>query len=272
MGPRNNNNTNASTKKKMTFEELSSNFKEACLDLNLKSSKDPVSDILDTLKAKSRESSGLSGEDNIAINVVNLLLPAMGLITMKAFDDGFSKAEVTTNKLKAGVRKNSYDVDRLEQYTRRENLRFSGVKEDDPDNLEGKIANIAAAVGVELDRKEFRCHRVGEKSNGFKPRQVIARFHMREKRNDILANRTKLKDVDNMKGVYISEDLTTLRVKLLNVAKKHDDVKNVTTRNGKIVCFMKSENKKIVIDNPDDLFKLGFDDIDYKALGLTDLD
>ena len=69
----------------------------------------------------------------------------------------------------------------------------------------------------------------------------------------------------------MSEDIITLCVKLLNVAKRKDEVKNVTSRNGKIICFMTNDTR-VVLDSPDDLFKIGYNDIDYKALGLAELD
>ena len=49
----------------------------------------------------------------------------------------------------------------------------------------------------------------------------------------------------------MSEDIITLCVKLLNVAKRKDEVKNVTFRNGKIICFM-SNDTGVVLDSPDD--------------------
>jgi hypothetical protein len=32
------------------------------------------------------------------------------------------------------------------------------------------------------------------------------------------------------------------------------------------------DNSKIVIENPDDLFKLGLDEVDYKLFGIVDLE
>ena len=173
--------------------------------------------------------------DNIAVNVVNLLLPAIGVLTTRVLDDGFTQLSGVVNRVKAGVRRNSYDIDRLEQYTRRENLRITGLQEENEEDLNSKLIDIFKAVDVEIENGEFRCHRVGEKRG--KPRQVIARFFSRDKRNAILQNRSKLKDRPNYRGVYLSEDLTTLRFKLLNVAKKKDDVKSVTSRNGKNYLF-----------------------------------
>lgn len=48
-------------------------------------------------------------------------------------------------------------------------------------------------------------------------------------------------------------------------------VKNAHTRDGKIPCFIKNGSDRVVIASPDDLFKLGIVDVDYKKLGLTEL-
>ena len=62
--------------------------------------------------------------------------------------------------------------------------------------------------------------------------------------------------------VFINEDLTTLRFKLLHCIKSMDLVKSVTTRDGKMHCQMKNGRKEVV-ENPDDLFKLGVNNITY---------
>jgi hypothetical protein len=62
--------------------------------------------------------------------------------------------------------------------------------------------------------------------------------------------------------VFINEDLTTLRFKLFHYIKSMDLVKSVTTRDGKMHCQMKNSRKEVV-ENPDDLFKLGVNNITY---------
>ncbi len=39
------------------------------------------------------------------------------------------------------------------------------------------------------------------------------------------------------------------------------------TTQGKIICFLKNGSRH-VIENPDDLFKIGFDEVDYGDFGL----
>ena len=54
-------------------------------------------------------------------------------------------------------------------------------------------------------------------------------------------------------NVFISEDLTALRAKLLPSVKRQDDVNQAFTREGRIICVMR-DNSKVTVENPDDLF------------------
>ena len=82
----------------------------------------------------------------------------------------------------------------------------------------------------------------------------------------IFTNKKKLQHCPELKKVYINEDLTVLRLKLLQYVKNIDNVKSAVTRKGKIHCVMKN-GKKMTVDNPDDLFHLGVTDIDYGEFG-----
>lgn len=204
---------------------------------------------------------------------MHLLLPAFGAITVRNLENGLKRQEASINKLKAGVRMNSYETDKLNQYGRRENIRIAGIKEDVADeNLKTEVARICSSLGVVLQPDDYRCHRLGVKSaNSVKPRQVIVRFMNRETRNRVMDAKKDLHTKAEYKHLFIFEDLTALRFKLLNMVRNHDDVKTAFTRDGKIHAYMKNGEKKTV-DSPDDLFKIGFTNINYNELGLADLD
>jgi hypothetical protein len=72
------------------------------------------------------------------------------------------------------------------------------------------------------------------------------------------------------KNVFINEDLTKLRFKLFQMVRKCEEVKSASTRDGKIICYLQN-GTKAVISSPDDLFKIGFQDVDYQKLGLAEL-
>ncbi|KAI0224315.1 hypothetical protein LSAT2_024670 [Lamellibrachia satsuma] len=67
----------------------------------------------------------------------------------------------------------------------------------------------------------------------------------------------KLKDASGPK-IIIYDDLTSLRSKLLREVKKDSRVKRVFTRDGRIhyVVYENGREKKLTLDNSDDLFKL----------------
>ena len=49
-----------------------------------------------------------------------------------------------------------------------------------------------------------------------------------------------------------------------------EDLKSASTRDGKIIRSLPN-GTKAVISSPDDLFKIGFQDVDYKKLDLAEL-
>ena len=106
-----------------------------------------------------------------------------------------------------------YELDGLEQYTRRDNIKIAGIAEDEGEDLAAKVMSIASDIGVPLSHQDLSAvHRVGKQKQG-KPRPTICRFTSRMKKDDLVKNRKKLKDIPAYKAtVFINEDLTTLRV------------------------------------------------------------
>ena len=69
--------------------------------------------------------------------------------------------------------------------------------------------------------------------------------------------------------VYINEDLTPLRNRLLMMVKGHEAVKSVTTRDGKIVAWLKDKpDVAVELESPDDLWKIGVETPDWQMLKL----
>lgn len=67
--------------------------------------------------------------------------------------------------------------------------------------------------------------------------------------------------------VFINEDLTPLRSAMRRMVKDQAGVKNVTTRNGKILAWLTDDpNRTIEINTPDDLSKVGIVTPDWKRL------
>ena len=101
------------------------------------------------------------------------------------------KLKDETIKLKQALSLAVYNIDALEQYGRRENIRIHRVAEklnSNKDEGEEVVANIAAELGIDINECDIqRAHRLGKKkkSPGGKPRQIIARFILYKKRNEV---------------------------------------------------------------------------------------
>ena len=86
----------------------------------------------------------------------------------------------------------------------------------------------------------------------------------------MLINKNKLKDNVDYKNMFISEDLTQLRAKLLYYVKREERVASAYTQEGKIICQLR-DNSRIVLESPDDLFKICLTDVDFHTLVLSNL-
>ena len=96
---------------------------------------------------------------------------------------------------------------KLEQYTRRENLRFNNIKEMEKEDCRAVIHDILQR-DLELDTSLIRfraVHRVRKLMQG-RTRPIIVRFVSREDRNLVWAKRGKIKQSTVHSDAYITED------------------------------------------------------------------
>ena len=170
-----------------------------------------------------------------------------------------------------------YENDRLEQHNRRETIKVVGLKEED---TEQKVLGVFKAVGADITPADVSLvHRTGDRKR--KGRPILVRFVSRKKRKEVMQKKKVLKDKREYAGVYVFDDLTTLRAKMLYYLKKKVPVvENAWTIDGRIHCTKKrppglsereSPRRIFTINTPDDLFKLGVDAVDFEELGLADL-
>ena len=102
-------------------------------------------------------------------------------------------------KLKQALFLNVFNIDALEQYGRRKNLRIHGSpeskeKQDDGENI---IFELAKELNIDLKSCDIqRAYRLGKKKKTVdaKPRQVIVRFLSYKKRNKFLKAKSRLRD------------------------------------------------------------------------------
>ena len=147
--------------------------------------------------------------------------------------------EADVKALRTQVQSQNFEIDRLEQYSRRENIRVFGVAEtaDELTNdITGCIVKVAADMGVAITERDISVsHRIGKKT-GTKRRPIIAKFVRRDTKTAIMRNKRNLKGLDSYKSVFVNDDLTTMRSKLVYELKRDGSVTRVWTMNGKIMC------------------------------------
>lgn len=111
-------------------------------------------------------------------------------------------------------------LDEFEQRNRQWNVRISGLKEDKAGNTDAIVLDIANTLEVDLSEVDIDwSHYISNQkpSNG-NPHQIIVRFARRNIRRRFISARKRLRTLDKnhkYNSVYISEDLTQSRYKLL---------------------------------------------------------
>ena len=92
----------------------------------------------------------------------------------------------------------------------------------------------------------------------------------REFKSQMMYRKKNLREVEAYRNVYVQEDLTKARSKLVFKLKRASDVKRVWTVNGWIVCLIdiNGHEAKKVVETPNDLFHLGWSEESVMSLGL----
>jgi DNA repair exonuclease SbcCD ATPase subunit len=150
-------------------------------------------------------------------------------------------------KLKSEMIKSDDNVNekmnRLEQYSRINNIRIDGIPEDKEESRFHTENKVLKYLNQSMPTLKLRindieiAHRLGKSKNG-KPRQIIVQFCSRNTKTDILSRKKQLKGT----GIFVNEDLTQLNMMVLACVRKKqpDEVESVWTINGNIFYKNKS--------------------------------
>lgn len=142
------------------------------------------------------------------------------------------------------------ELNRLHQYSCKDNIGIHGLKQEDADENSKKVvqAFLKDKLGVELDIRDFAAaHRLpgtskpARKGKPKKPPQIIARLKDRSDKAEIITNRRKLKGT----GISITEDITRENLKLIEEAEKSKNYEAVWFSNGKVRAKLKGGVNKI---------------------------
>lgn len=216
----------------------------------------------------------LSSEDRTVLNVVGLIAPFM--VSARAVADSLGAIKETIDKNKKNIRLLAYAQEKLEQYTRRDNLRLFNFPACEDSGLRAKFIELAQVLGVTVQESDINViHHLQSRSPN-KP--VIVRLNNRHMRNQILYAKKTILNSDEcpFKGVYVQEDLTVQRSKMFRYLKGLANVERVRTSEGRLQVTLKLDKgsgKKVTVENPDDLFRVGVDlsDADIVEFGYKDI-
>ena len=140
-------------------------------------------------------------------------------IVIKRLQDENTCLQSKWKSLEDKVTRLEENLNRLDQYGRRNNIVLSGIPECVAGNtLEATVASVLADVDVAVDSNALEtCHRFGRPERTTKSRKTIDRFRNRKYCKKGLLNREKLAKLDNEKPqlgssnkIFISENLSRM--------------------------------------------------------------
>ena len=163
------------------------------------------------------------------------------------------------DKLEGKINRLQEKLDEHEQYSRRNCLRFFGIKETQGENTDELVCDLARdRLNIELSPGDIdRSHRITPRNRNFngitKDKSVIVKFSTYNMRQKVYEARSKLKGT----SIFINEDLTGERQQLLYAARKSRAIAWTWTQDGKIFAITATERKRVIIQNLRDIDRLG---------------
>ena len=143
--------------------------------------------------------------------------------------------------LRTQVHSQNFEPGRLQQYSGRDNIRLYGnaeaTHEIENENTNNVIVKMAKDTGVDISEHDLSVnHRLGRKA-GTKPRPIIAKFVRRDTDTTTMRCKKNLRGLSGYRSVFVKDDLTTLRSKLVYELKRDKTIKRVWAIDGRIMCI-----------------------------------
>lgn len=148
------------------FSVLCTFIKDKCNDIKVDHAS--VDDTSDAMNDRfSRDGEKLSESEKTALIVMAMLIPMIDALIFSKRDETLVLHETKINRLQAGKKNNEYATNTLSQFTRKENVRLSGVEEprdDSEENFIDIVSTIGQAMDVQIDANSLiDAHRLGGK-------------------------------------------------------------------------------------------------------------
>ncbi|CAC5370488.1 unnamed protein product [Mytilus coruscus] len=173
-----------------------------------------------------------------------------------------SELKESNKQMDGRVQSIEIDLEELQQYGRRNSLRFHNVplKKTELGSTDDKIVGLCKSLlGVNITVDDIdRSHIIGS-INKYGNAQLICRFRNWKIKNSIFQQKRKLKN--NPDKTVITEDLTQYRrylMKKLNDARKRHEIDSFWTMDGRIFAKKTPEATKKFIGGMEDLSELFF--------------
>ena len=142
--------------------------------------------------------------------------------------------------------------DANEQYGRREKVRIFGVEEQTGEDVYQKVVDVVKATGVEICQNDISvCHSLPARGQSGKP--IIVKFVRRETKLALMKKKSGLRHQSG-RPIYINDDITQLRARLVKSLKGKPNVKAANMIKEKIIVYQ-TNNDKVVFHTLHDLYK-----------------
>lgn len=190
------------------------------------------------------------------VSKTKTLAKSIAEIVKKDFEQIFEKYEKRINTLEAENSALKKQLDNIEQYNRRNTLRIFGIKENENENVPEIVENMLKnkmQLNISPNNIE-ECYRIRSKKDVNKPGgqlvkksgAIVIKFNTYEDRKMVYANKSRLKN----SKIMIYEDLTKIKLRLVNKAIEKYGRHNIWTLDGRIKVKTES-GIKIINDETD---------------------
>ncbi|KAG5886761.1 hypothetical protein JTB14_016548 [Gonioctena quinquepunctata] len=187
----------------------------------------------------------------------------------KSFDSKFSKMEKQLASIETALSNTSKcafqnkieiahltkEISDLEQHQSINCIRIQGLREE-ADNeylLENTLQFFEHSLNISCTKQEIdSIFRINGRQDVAKPRPIIVKFITNIKKNEIIGARKLLKN----KNISVFEDLSKKKFQLLKMAKEKVGPKMAWSLGGKIFVWNEKHNKKIIINNEQDILDI----------------
>ena len=147
---------------------------------------------------------------------------------------------------------NLFLSDANEQNGRRKNVRIFGVEEQTGENVYVQVVDVMKGTGVEICKSDISvCHRLP--ARGQSGKTIIVKFVRRETKLALMKKKSGLRH-ESGRHIYINDDITQLRARLLKSLKGKPDVKAANMINENLIVY-RTNNDKVVFHTLHELYK-----------------